>query len=155
MSRTIQNDLLVRLLRAADSVGPWALYLIAALAVALPLWVLARRRAGGWFVWEYVLVLVPGAVWLILYLQPLATSKDNGNLLVEPILCGLAAGVSPLARIVGGKGLAAKKTLLAALGSALAVGCVVLVTLFVPAFGFSTGPDPEPPEARARDTQAV
>jgi hypothetical protein len=136
MSRTIQHEMLVHWMRTADFIGPWALYFMAALVVVAPLWLFARRRAGGWFLWEYVLVLVPGAVLLVLYLQPVATSKDNGNLLVEPILCGLLAGISPLVRLIGGKGSAAKRIVLAALGVVLAVGGVVLVVLLVPAFGF-------------------
>src|SRR5262245_26975389 len=74
-------------------------YLLPAVPLSLPAWYFGRRRARfRW--WELCALVVPLAIWLVLFL--VSTQKSLGNL-VEALILGLSVPLAVLIRVVVGK----------------------------------------------------
>lgn len=73
------------------------LYAVPAAVFCLPLIRYSRRARWTW--WEFTLPALPFGLWLSLMVAGDAP-KDEGNLVFEPLLCGLAAAAPILAKAV-------------------------------------------------------
>ena len=106
------------------------LYLLPAFPLSLPLWYFGRRRARfRW--WELSVLVLPLAIWLILFL--VSTQKSLGNL-VEALMLGLSVPLAVLIRVVVGN--AVPKGIIAGLLLILLCGVAVLLGTMYPKVDF-------------------
>ena len=106
------------------------LFLLPAFPLSLPLWYFGRRRARFMW-WELSLVIVPLAIWLVLFL--VSTEKTLGNL-VEALILGLSVPFAVLIRVVVGKTVASG--IIAGLLLILLCGVAVLLGAMYPRVSF-------------------
>jgi hypothetical protein len=83
----------------------WPLHLVPFLVLGLPLWFLGRKRVR-WNRWDFLVVVVPFAVWaaLTLFFWDLDFPKSLANAVSEGTGVAVAIALAPVTRvIVGGR----------------------------------------------------
>jgi hypothetical protein len=75
------------------------LHLPVSAILCAPVWWFGRKRAGHWYRWEFLVLVIPYLIWRALGLI-LGANKGLGNLFAEPFVLGAATMVAPVTRIL-------------------------------------------------------
>jgi len=105
----------------------WLLFLLPAVLLSVPIWLLGRKRAG-FRRWEAIALILPFIIWLLCF-QLLPGSKSLRNI-VEALVLGCAVPIGVLSRVIVGGNL--NRNLMAAAVMGLACAVAVLLAAMFP-----------------------
>jgi hypothetical protein len=100
-------------------------YAIPAAVICLPL--IWWHRSIGWKWWEFMLLIVPFALWLCLVVMNFRV-KTLSNAVIEPALCGCAAGAPLVLKVMATH---RRQRTIATAFIGLIVSCLLVVVIYL------------------------